>query len=202
MTLYAVVFAIYAFSMFWVFKVKNAMPGTGKRIAISLIYLVIFFGPIWDIPIQKKRFDRMCELESGMTVYRRVGLSEDYYFQPGEMLWKEIKREGGGSSGRDVAAGGDELKVKKLESDYRVVRTTDRDAAEWGRVRKFEYRIYDDIGILGSSVRLIGGAGWFANRFSLGPKIPGFHCPQYEYSSDRPSHGAILLYEVFYKLDD
>jgi hypothetical protein len=186
----------------WLFKVMISSPETGHRVVSAIILLTIFLAPTWDIPIQKYRFKRMCELDSGITVYRRVGLSEDYYFRQGEKISKVVRRDDGGLSGREVAAGGHELKIKLLESNYRVVRTTDRNAAEWGRVTKFEYKIYDELGILGSSVRLVGGAGWFANRFPLGASIPGSDCPLYEYDFDRPSHGSRLLYEVFYKLDD
>jgi hypothetical protein len=202
MTLYAVIFAAYAFSMFWVFKVKNAVPGTGKRIVVSLIYLIIFFGPFWDIPIQKQRFDQRCEKEAGIVVHKRVGLSKDYYLQKGEIVSKLLPYGDGGRVRRDVPASGDELKIELIESKFRIEHTVDVRPAYQGGIGALVYEVFDDDVLLGSMVGFIGGTGWLGRYLNITGGVPGTWCPAYETDPDKSSYKARLLYEVFYKLDN
>ncbi|MEH6589791.1 MAG: hypothetical protein V7746_06035 [Halioglobus sp.] len=201
MTLYAVILAIYAFSMFWVFKVKNAVPGTGKRIVVALIYLAIFFGPFWDIPIQKRRFERQCEKDAGTVVHKRVGLGEEYFLKEGEVVSKLLPYGDGGRVRRDVPASGSELNVELIKEKFRVKYKVDVKPAYEGAIGAISIEVFDDGLLLGTMTSLIGSAGWLSRTINFS-SVPGHKCPVYEYDPDIPSNEARLLYEVFYKLDN
>lgn len=167
-----------------------------KYIAIALVLI-----PTWDIPIDGYLFHQLCKKEGGIFVDQKVGISKNYYLQPGAHTKKVVVSPSGDKVNRLVKATGNELNIKMLEGRYNVENYTDSDYVRWGKVVKFTTTVSSDEKLLGKSVRFIGGTGWFLERFSWAT-YPGSACPVFPREPDLPSSYERLLYKIFYKLED
>lgn len=182
------------------FAIK-ARERSGRRIA-KYIAIVLVLIPTWDIPIDGYLFHRLCKKEGGIFVDQKVGVSKNYYLASGSPKSKIFAYGEGGLVRRTVPATGNELNIGMLKSRYKFTDSTDYDYVSWGEVVKYTTTVSRGEKRLGKAVSFIGGAGWFVEIISLGPRLPGERCPVYPREPDRPSYRERLLYEIFYKRED
>jgi hypothetical protein len=200
MTLVILIFlGLYLGPPFLLFRAAVRSERKAVKVIASVLGLTLLLLPIWDVPITSYRFNKLCEEEGGIFVYKRVELGDEFYLKPGELTKKTILRADGGGTLTLVKANGNELIVDKINENYEVTNETDHDATDWPGTVKFTTTVSEDGAPLGKAVSFIGGEGWFIRKINFGPTLSGRRCPDYEWEIDRPSYRERLLYEVFYK---
>ena len=170
------------------------------------VWLIMFLIPAWDMPIGSINFKRYCNSdEAGITVYRRVGLGDEFYLEKGTEIGRArfyADDEGGVTQRRNLASG-DELIIKKVKVKFNVAALMHKkDITRWGYVDKFETVVRQDDEILGRAVSFRGGGGWF-NDFvgSAGVGIVGFDCPK-DAIGGYGLHSLKIYDQIFYRKSD
>lgn len=176
-------------------KLAFKWRGGKQRVAIFFLLAVVLI-PTWDIPLDRYRFNRLCEQEAGIFVYQKVGLPAEFFYTSGEPIEKIIYREDGGSGLRTVKATGNEINLDKLKERYVIDDSFDNSIADWGKVSRLATTVSDGEEVLGQSVSLYGEFGWFSLKFSLGANGT---CPDI---SPHPGYVSIhekIINDIFYK---
>lgn len=171
-----------------------------KRLLAIFFILVLVLVPTWDMPFDRYRFNQLCEKEGGIFVYHQVGLPTEFFLAPGELTKKTIYHRDGAISVRELGAIGYELNSKKIKERFTIRNRTEQNVVSWGVVSKNTTAVFDGDQLLGKAVSIRGGAGWFLEKFNLGPGRPGITCPK---ALSKPDYATIhekLIYKVFYKL--
>lgn len=179
----------------------KAREKSGRRIA-KYIAIALVLIPTWDIPIDGYLFHQLCKKEGGIFVYQKVGLSKNYYLTSGKSTEKIFHYADGSSGRRKVEATGNELEIESLKWSYNIENSTDYDYVGWGKVVKLTTTVSRHEKLLGKAVTFRGGAGWFFDKFNLGPGRPGVTCPKPLLNPDYTTIHEKLVYDIFFKLEN
>ena len=197
---------LFVYIMAVIVSARLAYKLRGIKQWIAIVFLLsIVLIPTWDIPLDLYRFNKLCKEESGIFVYQKVGLPAEYFYTKGEPIKKYIYREDSGFVLRTVPATGNELKLEKLKQHYRIEIRSEENFVDWSAdTYRSTTTVWDGEKLLGKSVRLYGGAGWFSETINWSPVRQGYWCPPPKKIKkiDRQPLLDAFIYDIFYKTNE
>ena len=181
-----IIFIIYiGIALFFIYKVK----GIKKKAFVSLIFILI---PTADVIVGSIYFKYICSKYSGAFVYRRVGIGDEYYLQPGEednSRWT-IKLD------FLTKKNGQKINRKKFKQHYVFIIGSSETYSKLFHIYKRELIVLNKRinEILSKYILYSYGGGWVENIYKMGGTSK--RCPTRLLDSD------LLGNKTFYPVND